>query len=97
MPYCPITKTTGLEWNQWPALDLSVRHVALNRTTGIEGSAISEFKDSLADPHALQGARAVSRTLLQCLKQVEKIGDGDSTQELQVLSKLSLQYCRHLS
>jgi hypothetical protein len=83
MPYCPITKTTGLEWNEWPALDLSVRIITLNSANGTASSAISELKDALADQQTILGARAVSRTLLQCLKQVEKIGDGNSTQELQ--------------
>ena len=83
MPYCPITKTTGLEWNQWPALDLSIRIIPLVDAHRITGSAISEMKEAFADAQSLQGARAVGRTLLQCLKQAEKIGDGNSTQELQ--------------
>jgi hypothetical protein len=74
---------TGLEWNEWPALDLSVRNVTLNDASGVARSALSELKGALADPQAIQGARVVSRTLLQCLKQVEKISDGNSTQELQ--------------
>lgn len=87
MPYCPNTKTTILEWNQWPGLDLSIHNVVLNHANGGigsgSGSAISELKAGLADPQSLQGARAVSRTLLQCLRQVEKIDDGNTTQELE--------------
>ena len=87
MPYCPNTKTTILEWNQWPGLDLSIHNVVLNHSNGGigsgSGSAISELKAGLADPQSLQGARAVSRTLLQCLRQVEKIDDGNTTQELE--------------
>jgi hypothetical protein len=83
MPFCPITKTSDLEWNQWPALDFSVRILPLDGAHGFSGSVISEMKGAFADAQSLQGARAVGRTLLQCLKQTEKINDGNSTQELQ--------------
>jgi hypothetical protein len=87
MPYCSNTKTTSLEWHQWPALDLSIHNVVLDHTNGGIGtgrsSAISVLKAGLADAQSLQGARAVSRTLLQCLRQVEKIDDGCATQELE--------------
>jgi hypothetical protein len=83
MPYCSNSKTTNLEWDQWPALNLSIYNAVHNAKTGNIGDAISELKFGVVDAQSLQGARAVSRTLLQCLKQVEKIEDGSSTQELQ--------------
>jgi hypothetical protein len=83
MPYSPNTKTTSLEWHQWPALDLSIHNLDFDVKIGITGSAASEAKAGIIDSQSLQGARAVGRTLLQCLKQVEKIDDGSSTQELQ--------------
>jgi hypothetical protein len=83
MPYCSNAKTTYLEWHQWPAVDLSIHHAAFDGKTGNVGDATSELKVGVVDAQSLQGARAVSRTLLQCLRQVEKIEDGSSTQELQ--------------
>jgi hypothetical protein len=83
MPYCPNTKCSSLEWNQWPPLDLSIHCTVIDPSDGNTGGPISKLKAGLVDPNSLQGARAVSRTLLQCLKQVEKIDDGNSTQELQ--------------
>ena len=50
---------------------------------GSANSDASDLKKGVVDAQSLQGARAVSRTLLQCLRQVEKIDDGSSTQELQ--------------
>ncbi len=83
MPYSPNTKTTSLEWHQWPALDLSIHNLDFDVKIGVTGSAASEAKAGIIDAQSLQGARAVGRTLLQCLRQVEKIDDGSSTQELQ--------------
>jgi hypothetical protein len=83
MPYSPNTKTTSLEWHEWPALDLSIHNVVIDGRIGITGVAVSELKVGVVEAQSLQGARAVSRTLLQCLRQVEKIDDGGSTQELQ--------------
>ena len=83
MPYCSNAKTTNLEWHQWPAVDLSIHHAAFDGKAGNVGDATSALKVGVVDAQSLQGARAVSRTLLQCLRQVEKIEDGSSTQELQ--------------
>ena len=85
MPYCSNAKTTNLEWHQWPAVDLSIHHAAFDGKSKTDnvGDTTSELKVGVVDAQSLQGARAVSRTLLQCLRQVEKIEDGSSTQELQ--------------
>ena len=83
MPFSPNIKTTSLEWHQWPALDLCVKNMVFDEKMGSANSDASDLKKSVVDAQSLQGARAVSRTLLQCLRQVEKIDDGSSTQELQ--------------